>query len=148
MNDPEKFRDKTLFYIWPYRRNAAEIYLFVKRMKQDGISDNRESCPSGPSNRDKLFLVNGRFSTVHYPDRVSIVEIGDTKKIWDVRPLASIPVAKTMTDAEACLLALRWLQHHNYITAGDLRRHEMDCMSAASRGALKVLRHDELGNLR
>jgi hypothetical protein len=121
-------------------------YSFLKCMNQDKTSDNREKNPSTPVKRDKLFLVNGRFTTVHYPDRVSIVEIRDPGNISNVHPLASIPVDKTMTDAEACLLALHWLRNHNYITAAENDSHEESCMTAASRGQLKVLRHEEQKN--
>jgi hypothetical protein len=113
-------------------------------MEQNPTRNQRENYPSKPVKRDRLFLVNGRYTTVHYPDRVSIVEIRDHKKVDNIHPVASIPVAKTMTDAEACLLALHWLQDHDYITAKECDRHAMNCMTAESRGRLKLLRHDEL----
>jgi hypothetical protein len=114
-------------------------------MKQEIAPENKKNCPAGTPRPEKLFLVGGRYSTVHYPDRVSIVEMRSGQlNFANVHPLASIPVAKTMNDADACILALHWLRDNNYITADEYSHHQMDCIAASSKGQLKVMRHDVL----
>jgi hypothetical protein len=88
--------------------------------------------------RKKLFIVNGRYSTVHYPDRVSIVEIEDFTKPYRIHPIGSIHLEKAIDDKEACILALRWLQENDYITLKEYLRHESECLTAASRDELEI----------